>query len=63
MKQYPERYRHGYNVQFRWVRRWWLIFPYAKLQFRERMLAPGTTTDPDAQWSPWLDIYTENERD
>ena len=54
-------YRHGINVQFRWVRRWWLIFPYAVLQFRERILAAGTTEDPDEQWTPWHDVYVENE--
>ena len=56
-------YRHGYDVQFRWVRKWFLCFPYAKLQFRERVLAAGVTSDPEEQWGLWHDIFTENESD
>lgn len=60
----PRPFRHGTNVQFRWVRRWFLIFPYAKLQFREkhvwRSVEDGMIRD-NADWSGWHDIFTETE--
>ena len=55
-------YRHCKNVQVRWVRRWWLIFPYAVLQFRE-FDDDGVSYDPESCWTPWGDVFVENESD
>ena len=57
-------HRYGNDVQFRWVRRWWLIFPYAVLQFREKVVwrseEDGMFRDNET-WTKWHDVFVENE--
>ena len=61
----PKPFRHGVDIQFRWIRRWWFIFPYKVLQFREKFMwqevVDGLFPRNHEDWSDWYDVYQENE--
>ena len=60
-------FRHGTEVQFRWVWRWRFIFPYKVLQFREKMrwqeISDGLFPRNREDWTNWWDVYVEEDYD